>query len=250
MSPIYYVGSQTIFAKFKFRPMNHPWPSPPTGKNNSELLLNEPCDTLVAFTNPMHLSCPNCGVRKTLFHSMKTEPPINDIALWPTDVSRSTEIYSQVTHRWPSWEPTCKITFGMWHLRFSGRWTCNVDLLGSNADITTQNTNIDKYLGYLSEICWNRLLQPLVIYILVIISYSHSLNFQLILNDWIALNFQYFFSTKLTQTINLNYYLLSSSNILVDYQVVIIIFFPHYNHVLFPKTEKNHRQYSVPLACR
>jgi hypothetical protein len=30
---------------------------------------------------PVHLSCPNCAVRTTLFHPVKTEPPINDIVL-------------------------------------------------------------------------------------------------------------------------------------------------------------------------
>jgi hypothetical protein len=43
----------------------------------SEIKLYEPCDTLVAFTKLMHLSCPSCGIRNTLFHSMKTKPPIN-----------------------------------------------------------------------------------------------------------------------------------------------------------------------------
>jgi hypothetical protein len=49
---------------------------------NSEFFLYEPRDTPVALTNLVYLSCPRCCVRNTLFHSMKTEPPINDIILW------------------------------------------------------------------------------------------------------------------------------------------------------------------------
>jgi hypothetical protein len=40
--------------------------------------MYELCETLVALTNPVHLSCPSYGVKSTLFHSVKTEPPIND----------------------------------------------------------------------------------------------------------------------------------------------------------------------------
>jgi hypothetical protein len=36
--------------------------------------------TLVTLTNIMHLSCPSCGVKNTLFHSLKTEPHLNLLA--------------------------------------------------------------------------------------------------------------------------------------------------------------------------
>lgn len=62
---------------------------------NPELSLYELCNTPVAITNIMHLSCPCCGVRNALFHSVKTKPPIYImINLCPISVSNGTEIVS------------------------------------------------------------------------------------------------------------------------------------------------------------
>jgi hypothetical protein len=41
-------------------------------QHHSEPILYETRDILVALKNLMHISCPSCGVRNTLFHSMKT----------------------------------------------------------------------------------------------------------------------------------------------------------------------------------
>jgi hypothetical protein len=49
-----------------------------TQKKNSELLVYEPCDTPVALTNFMHLSCPSYGIINALFNSAKTKPPFSD----------------------------------------------------------------------------------------------------------------------------------------------------------------------------
>jgi hypothetical protein len=101
-----HVVSQAICAGHKFRTVTHRWPSTCTGKKYSGLLLYEPSDTPVPLRNLVHLSCPSCGVRNTLLHSMKTEPPINYIVLCPIGTPRGTKIFSLETHRWPSWEPT------------------------------------------------------------------------------------------------------------------------------------------------
>lgn len=37
------------------------------------------CDSLVALTKLMYLSCLSCDVKNILFHNMKTEPSINNI---------------------------------------------------------------------------------------------------------------------------------------------------------------------------
>lgn len=90
-----------------------PWPTGdphPTLLKNPELILYELCDNPVAIITLVHVSCPSCGVRNTLFHFMNTELPISYIVLWPIIVSHSTEMCSHETHQWPSWGPTCYIT--------------------------------------------------------------------------------------------------------------------------------------------
>jgi hypothetical protein len=89
------------------------WPTGdphPTLLKNPELILYELCDNPVAIITLVHVSCPSCGVRNTLFHFMNTELPISYIVLWPIIVSHSTEMCSHETHQWPSWGPTCYIT--------------------------------------------------------------------------------------------------------------------------------------------
>jgi hypothetical protein len=81
-----HVGSQAIFAGHKFRTVIHRWPALYNVKKNQ----NSYCMNRVTITNLVHLSCPSCGVRNTLFYSMKSEPPMNDIFLWPTGGSRGT----------------------------------------------------------------------------------------------------------------------------------------------------------------
>jgi hypothetical protein len=70
-------------------------------KENSWTLLYEPRDTPVALTHPMSTPYSSCGIRNTLFHSMKTEPAFKR--------------YTSVTHQclavltfnliWPNGDP-------------------------------------------------------------------------------------------------------------------------------------------------
>jgi hypothetical protein len=57
-------------------------------------------------TNVMHLSCPSCGVRNTLFHPMKTGPRNEQYGLVTQRYQSlyATAVLSQEVHRQPSWE--------------------------------------------------------------------------------------------------------------------------------------------------
>jgi hypothetical protein len=61
------------FAGHKFLPSPTGALHPTLVKKVPELLLYEPCFSLVTVTNLMHLFCPTCVVTYTLFHFMKTD---------------------------------------------------------------------------------------------------------------------------------------------------------------------------------
>jgi hypothetical protein len=61
--------------------------SPVTLGRKKQPSLYEPCNTLVALTNLIHLPCPSCGGRNELFHSTKT----------------ASKRHNSVTHRCLSW---------------------------------------------------------------------------------------------------------------------------------------------------
>jgi hypothetical protein len=67
-----------------------PWPSPYTGLKKKKKSCN--CMNRVTLGGSSYRSW---GVRNTLFHSMKTEPPYKwySLVLWHTGVSHGTEIY-------------------------------------------------------------------------------------------------------------------------------------------------------------
>jgi hypothetical protein len=50
--------------------------------------------TLGDWHKHIHLSCPSCGVKKSIFHSMKTEPSTFGTVLWPTGVCSGINVYS------------------------------------------------------------------------------------------------------------------------------------------------------------